>query len=173
MLFFMYFCGYGIFFSVQQLMRYINTRLYAILETTFIYDIRRDALKSTFLKSAVVLSDLNRGDIVSRIEDDTHEVLEYIYYNLCYTISDVFEFISQIILILFINEKLLVLTVISMPISFVFPKLFSKIAEKYYKKQLQVNGEFLGWISDIINNLVDIRLLSGKEKEAVHCTASF
>lgn len=51
-----------------------------------------------------------------------------------------------------------------MPISFVFPKLFSKIAEKYYKKQLQVNGEFLGWISDIINNLVDIRLLSGKEK---------
>ncbi|MFQ6806504.1 MAG: ABC transporter ATP-binding protein [Lachnospiraceae bacterium] len=162
--FFMYFCGYGIFFIAQQLMRYINTRLYAILETTFIYDIRRDALKSTFLKSAVALSDLNRGDIISRIEDDAHEVLDYIYYNLFYTISDVFEFISQIILILLINEKLLVLTIISMPISFVFPKLFSKIAEKYYKKQLQVNGEFLGWILDIINNLIDIRLLSGKEK---------
>lgn len=164
MAFFKNFCGYGIFFCVQQLMRFINTRLYAILETSFLYDVREDVLKSLFGKPADFWVNTDRGDVISRLEDDTHEILDYIYYNLFYTISDVFEFASQIILILMINWKLLILTVISIPLSFVFPKICAKIASKYYEEKIRVHGQFSGWIFDIVNCLMDLRLLSGKQK---------
>lgn len=158
------FCGYGIFFCVQQFMRFINTRLYAILEITFLYDVKEDILKNLFRKQADFWVNVDRGDTISRMEEDTHEILDYIYYNLFYTISDVFEFASQIILILMINWKLLILTLISMPISFVLPKICAKIAAKYYEKKLSVRGKFFGWIFDIVNCLSDLRLLSGEQK---------
>lgn len=132
-------------------MRFINTRLYAILEITFLYDVKEDILKNLFRKQADFWVNVDRGDTISRMEEDTHEILDYIYYNLFYTISDVFEFASQIILILMINWKLLILTLISMPISFVLPKICAKIAAKYYEKKLSVRGKFFGWIFDIVN----------------------
>ena len=163
-IFFSNFCFYGIFFLFQQLMRFINTKQYAILETSFLYDIRRDALKSVFNKPADFLSAMNRGDIVSRIEKDTHQILDYIYYNLFYSISDIVEFISQIVLIFLISWKLLLLTIICMPLSFILPKICSKILEKYYRKQSELDGKLSGWFFDTINNLVDIHLLSGQDK---------
>ncbi len=163
-LFFRNFCLYGAFFLVQQLMRFINTRQYAALETTLLFDIRRDALKNIFSKPADYLSQMDRGDTISRIEKDVHKILDYIYYNLFYFISDIFEFASQIILILLISWKLLVLTIICMPISFLLPKFCSKISKRYYQKQSEIDGKLSGWFLDIINSLVDIRLLSGEQK---------
>lgn len=163
-LFFRSFCFYGVFFLVQQFMRFINTRQYAALETTLLFDIRGDALKNLFSKPAEHLSQMDRGDTLSRIEKDVHQILDYIYFNLFYSISDVFEFASQLLLILLISWKLSVLTVICMPLSFLLPKICSKISEKYYRKQSEIDGKLSGWFFDIINSLVDIRLLSGESK---------
>lgn len=163
-LFFYNFCLYGIFFLIQQLMRFVNTRQYAVLETTLLYDIRRDALKSIFSKPAYCLSKMDRGDIISRTEKDVHQILDYIYFNLFYSVSDIVEFASQIILILLISWKLLALTVICMPLSFFLPEICSKISKKYYQKQAETDGKLSGWFFDVINNLIDIRLLSGERK---------
>ncbi|MCM1046878.1 MAG: ABC transporter ATP-binding protein/permease [Clostridiales bacterium] len=163
-LFFRNFCLYGAFFLVQQLMRFINTRQYAVLETTLLFDIRRDTLKNIFSKSAGYLSQMDRGDTISRIEKDVHQILDYIYFNLFYSISDIFEFASQIVLILRISWKLLILTIICMPISFLLPRFCSGILKRYYQKQSEIDGKLTGWFFDIINSLVDIRLLSGEQK---------
>lgn len=163
-LFFRNFCLYGAFFLVQQFMRFINTRQYAALETTLLFDIRRDALENIFSKPADYLSQMDRGDTISRIEKDVHQILDYIYFNLFYSISDIFEFASQIILILLISWKLIVLTIICMPISFLLPRFCSKISKKYYQKQSEIDGKLSGWFFDIINSLVDLRLLSGEQK---------
>ena len=58
-LFFRNFCLYGAFFLVQQFMRFINTRQYAALETTLLFDIRRDALENIFSKPADYLSQMD------------------------------------------------------------------------------------------------------------------
>lgn len=163
-LFFRNFCLYGIFFLIQQMMRFINTRQYSVLETTLLYDIRKDALKSIFSKPAYCLSKMDRGDIILRIEKDVHQILDYIYYNLFYSVSDIAEFISQIVLILLISWKLLALTVICMPVSLLLPKICSRISKKYYQKQAETDGKLSGWFFDIISSLVDIRLLSGERK---------
>ena len=158
------FGGYGLFFVIQQLMRYLNTKKYAILETIFLYDIRKDVLKNVFNQPTSFLNSMDRGDIISRVEKDVHEILDYIYFNVFYTFSDFFEFISQIILILLINWKLLFLTFISMPLSFGLRKLCIKYGELCYKKRFESEGKFSGWIFQIINCLLDIRLLSGEQK---------
>ena len=51
-----------------------------------------------------------------------------------------------------------------MPISFLLPRFCSKISKKYYQKQSEIDGKLSGWFFDIINSLVDIRLLSGEQK---------
>lgn len=158
--FFINFAFYGVVFFSHQIIWFLHTRLVAILRVSFLFNIKINALRKVLSYKASSLTDMESGDIIHRLGNDSDQIMDYIYYNIIYTISDVFELFAQLVFIYFISWKLLLLTLIAMPVSFFFAAYFSKKVKNYYKAVDEEQSAITAWLFDILNGLRDIKLFN-------------
>lgn len=162
--FFINFAFYGVVFLSHQIIWFLHTRLVARLRVSFLFNIKINALRKVLSYKASSLSDIESGDIIYRLSNDSDQIMDYIYYNIIYTISDIFELLTQLVFIYLISWKLLLLTLIAMPTSFFFATHFSKKVSNYYKEVNKEQNAFTTWLFDILNGLRDIKLLNAGHK---------
>lgn len=158
--FFISFAFYGVVFFLHQLVWFFHTRLVARLRASFLFNIKINVLRKVLSYKASSLADLESGDIIHRLENDSDQIMDYIYYNVIYTISDIFELLTQLVFIYLINWKLLLLTLVAMPVSFFFVTYFSKKVKNHYKEVNKEQNAFSAWLFDILNGLRDIKLFN-------------
>lgn len=157
--FFYYFLLYGAVFFLHQVAWFFNTRIFTKLKTTFLLNIRLRCFKKIFSYPAADLDNIQSGDIVNRLDKNVNQILDYIYFNVFYTIADIIELVMQLAFIAVINFWIFVFTLISMPISFFIAKYFVRHSAKHYQSVNQHQNKVIAWIFDVINGIQEIKLL--------------
>lgn len=158
------FVMYITLFVAHRMFHLIQTILVAKLETSFLYDIRIDLFSKLLKIKGDKIANIKAGDIVKRFGRDVDQILEYIYFNLFYSIADIFEFIFQLMFIWIISIPVFIFTLVSMPLSFYLAKYFSEKNNYIYIKLKLSKSELSSWLFEVIRGKTEINLMGAEEK---------
>ena len=84
---------YVVLFVVNQILHFGLQMLMAVLQTTFIYGIKCKLFRKVLSYECIALTNMNSGDIVSRINRDADNIMWLFYSDFFYGVSAVFDFI--------------------------------------------------------------------------------
>lgn len=148
-------------YIVHQLFHFLKIFFVEKLRKTFSVEIKEELFKSILDLKGTEYSKLTVGDLLKRIGTDSDSVLNFIYLNVIYYITDFVEFFVQLVFIAFISVPVLILTLICMPISFYFTRFFVGKSKEYYKTLTVSESQLSTYVLEIIQNLQELRILNG------------
>jgi len=151
---------YGAVYLLNQLMHFALNMSWARLMTSFLFDIRSAIFNKVLSYKGEKLTNLYSGDIIARMNNDAAEFMNFIHWNVFYTIGGVLNLLLSLGFIFFLNIWIGIFTLILTPVIVYTSRKFSKIAKKYYEEIAQKNGLLSSWLFEIIKGIQDIRLLN-------------
>lgn len=150
---------YLIVFIVNQSLYFVVNISWAKLNTSFVFDIRRDMYNKVISYKSKVLTKLRTGDIISRMSGDSTQLFNYIYWNIFYTITDSLCLIGSLIFIAYYNLKLMLITLIIIPFIVYTARFFAKKVRNKQERIRNETGKLNSWLYEILNGMQEIRLI--------------
>ncbi len=158
---------YFVIFLLNQLLHFTLDMVTAKTRTSFLYDIKQFIFNKVLSYKGSTLSNLKSGDIIYRMNNDTDEVMNFIYSDIFYGISAALDLVLCLVAIAIINVQLAGISLLLAVLTFLLGKYFSKLVKPIQKKlaaSLAVNES---WLFEMLHCMRDIRLLSAT-KNAVN-----
>lgn len=154
---------YGIIFLVNQIMHFVLNMTWANLKTQFLYDIRYALFQKVMKAKGMYLSGIYSGDMVSRMDKDVDEFMNFIHWNIFYSFSGVLSLLISIGYIAYINLWLAILVVVITPVSVYFTRYYSKKVKSLYQNIRKQEGKLDSWLFEILKGMKEIRMLSASK----------
>ena len=120
----------GIFF-VNQILHLTLNISWASLMTKFLFDIRKAVFDKTLGLKASALSSMHSGDLVSRMQKDVGEFMNFIHWNVFYLIGGILNLILSLLYIAYMSLPLAVVAILMTPISVYATKYFAQIGRAH------------------------------------------
>lgn len=155
---------YSDVFWFNQLMHFALNMSWAKLMTKFLFDIRTAIFKRVLSYRGEKLTGIYSGDVISRMNHDAEQVMNFIHWNVFYTIGGLLSLILALGFIFYLNIWVGIFTVTMTPVIVYFSRYFSKKAKKYYEEISTRQGLLSSWLFEIINGMQDIKLLNASRK---------
>jgi ABC-type multidrug transport system fused ATPase/permease subunit len=155
---------YAVVYLFNTLMNLALNMSWARLMTKFLFDIRAAIFNKVLSYKGEKLTSIYSGDIISRMNNDATEFMNFIHWNVFYTIGGMLDILLSLVFIFYINIWIGIFTIILTPIIVYSSRKFSKIAKKYYEEIAKKNGFLSSWLFEIINGMQDIKLLNASKK---------
>lgn len=146
-------------FLVNELLHVILQIINTDLRTRFIYDIKRDMYKKVLSYRSEFLVNMNTGDMIQRINQDTNEVMNFFYSDIFYGISAVFDLVVCMYMLAITNVSLAIVTFFLAVITFVIGKYFSNKVGAIQKEIAKAFARNTTWLYEILNCMSEIKLL--------------
>lgn len=150
---------YVVLFLVNQLFHFALQMLMAKLQTTFIYDIKCKIFRKVLSYECVSLTNMNSGDVISRINKDADNIMWLFYSDFFYGLSAAFDFIVCMCMLYFLNSQIATITFVLVIVTFIVNKSFSKKIEPIQGIISGKEGRNTSWLYEILNNMQDIKIL--------------
>lgn len=157
---------YGAIYLVEQLLHLVLNITWAQLMTRFLFVIRKDLFNKTLSLTPKFLSNIHTGDVIKRINKDVEEFMNFIHWNIFYTIANILRLILAIGALFFLNYKIAILVIALIPINVFLSKYFGKKVKRFYRKKADKEGILSSWLFEIIKGMREICLL-GAENEII------
>jgi len=157
---------YGVIYLIEQLLHLVLNITWAQLMTRFLFAIRRDLFNKTLSLTPQFLSNIHTGDVVKRINKDVEEFMNFIHWNIFYTIANILRLVLSIGALFLLNYKIALLVLGLIPLNVLLSKHFGKKAKIYYKNKSDKEGILSSWLFEIIKGLREVCLL-GAENEII------
>lgn len=157
---------YGVIYLIEQLLHLALNVTWAQLMTRFLFVIRRDLFNKTLSLTPQFLSNIHTGDVVKRINKDVEEFMNFIHWNIFYTIANILRLVLAIGALFLLNYKIAFLVIGLIPLNVFLSKYFGKKAKVFYKNKSDKEGILSSWLFEIIKGLREICLL-GAENEII------
>jgi ABC-type multidrug transport system fused ATPase/permease subunit len=155
---------YGAIYLVEQLLHLVLNITWAQLMTRFLFVIRKDLFNKTLSLTPKFLSDIHTGDVVKRINNDVEEFMNFIHWNVFYTIASMLRLVLAILALFFLNYKIAMLVIALIPINVLLSKYLGIKAKSFYRRKADKEGILSSWLFEIIKGMREICLL-GAENE--------
>jgi len=150
---------YGVVYVFNQTMHFLLNMSWANLMTKFLFSIRKHIFEKVLSYKGIKLSNLKTGDIISRMNSDVEQFMNFIHWNIFYSIGGALKLILSIAFIAYINWYLAIIAVILTPISVYISRKLSKRVKIFYEQISQKSGVLSSWVFEIIKGMQDIKLL--------------
>lgn len=150
---------YGIVYFLNQFMHFFINMIWASLMTSFLFDIRSSIFKTVMAYRVKKLINIYSGDIIYRMGTDVEQFLNFIHWNIFYSIASILNLVTSIGFILYINVFLGLFTIIFTPIIVYISGFFSKKVKKIYSEISQSNGRLFSWLFEILRGMQEIRII--------------
>ena len=157
-------CIYLVIYIINQILHYCLDMMVAKLGITFSFDIKKHLFHKVLTYKSRDLSNLNSGDIISRINKDAEEPLNFIYHDFFYGLSALIDLMMCFGIIAFTNLALAVMMLIMAAVAFFLSKHFEAKLGPLYKdimKQCAVNSN---WLFEVLNGMRDLKLICAVER---------
>lgn len=151
--------AYVLLFIFNTTLFYIININWAKTNSKFTFTLKVDMLKKVLSFNAKRFLNIKTGDVIERIEQDSNNIVGFIYWKIFYGIVNVFQFISCLYFVVLINWKLAVLFTILAPTIVLLSKVTYKITKKHQAKLADESGKFNSWLYEILAKFSEIRLL--------------
>ena len=156
--------SYIFIFVFNQAIHFFQNMTWSSLMTDFLYDIRTSIFQKVLSYKGKYLSSQYSGDIISRMGGDTEQFMNFINWNVFYTISSILKLFISLAFILYFNIVLGIFTILCTPIIVYTSRYFSKKNKKNYFEIVTKQGVLFAWLFEIIKGIQNIRLLNATKK---------
>lgn len=163
-LFFVVVTIYLVIYLINQLLHYQLDMIVAKLGIHYSFDIKRSVFRKVLTYKSKDLSSLNTGDVISRVNKDAEEPLNFIYHDIFYGFSAVLDFIMCFGIIAYINVTLAIIVLVMSVVAFVLSKIFQMKLAPMYKIIIKLTAKNSNWLFEVLNGMRDLKLILAVDK---------
>jgi ATP-binding cassette, subfamily B, bacterial len=142
----------SIIFIFLAFFSYNSTMIVGTMSQTVLHELRMDLFKKVQQFPMAFFIQNNSGDIISRLNNDTRKLDNFLSRYIFEFISTFFTFLGIGIFIFVQNIPLAMVTWLLIIILIIFSYLVGPIVSNTSKQQLQVNGDITTYLNDNITN---------------------
>ncbi len=154
---------YGGIFIGEQLLHLILNSTWAYLMTKFLFDIRRKIFDKIFILKAQYLSNVQTGELITRINKDATEYMNFIHWNVFYLIANIIRLIISVVFVSVLSLKMAGLMFVAIPLTVYTSRFFAKKVKIKQKEYREMYGKYISWIFEMIKGIREIRLLAAEK----------
>ena len=158
---------------VGQLLHFTLNMTWAHLMTRFLFTVRKALFDKTLSLKAKFLHDLQSGDIVKRIRDDTGEFMNFIHWNVLYLSARVISLVIALFMIFYFNVYIGLVTIAVTPIITYLTRRFGKKAKTIYEKTRQEEGVLQSWFFEILKGMREVVTLAACRRVITRFTKKY
>ncbi len=151
--------SYLVIFVINQFIYFIVNISWAKLNTTFVFDIRRDMFNKVMNYKGINLTKLNTGDVLNRMSEDSVQLFNYVYWNIFYTITDSLCILLALVFVAFISLKMMIIIILMTPIIVYSSRHFAKIIQAKQTIIREDKGKLNAWIYEMLRGMQEIRFI--------------
>lgn len=151
------------FYAASSVISYILANLMIRLSRKAVYSMRRDAF-NTLASLPVSFFDTHQtGDVISVISYDIDTINSSISSDLVQMIASVITVCGSFVMMLSISPHLILVFVVTIPISVIFTRFRSKRVRPLYRRRSKKLGELNGFIEEITSGLKTTKAYSREQ----------
>lgn len=151
--------NYILLFITAGIANLIYAYVWQNLNNRYIVDVKNALFEKTMFAKSKWLSNMNSGDIMSRIDTDSEQFLHVVQRNVFHFVNSAVLCIGIIVIIWSKNQILAILLIAAALIPIIITRLCGKWTEKYSKQSRKITGIFSGRVFEILKGLREIKLL--------------
>lgn len=151
------------FYAASSVISYILANLMIRLSRKAVYSMRRDAF-NTLASLPVSFFDTHQtGDVISVISYDIDTINSSLSSDLVQMIASVITVCGSFVMMLSISPHLILVFVVTIPISALFTRFRSKRVRPLYRRRSKKLGELNGFIEEIMSGLKTTKAYSREQ----------
>ncbi|WP_268957634.1 ABC transporter ATP-binding protein [Paenibacillus albiflavus] len=154
----------GILFFNQFIVMTLNNLISSHLMTGFVFDIRRALFKKILHKKGKDLSGMYSGDMISRMNNDTKDIMNLVFWSGLWGYSNFLHILFSVCFMFYYNLLLGVFTVVLVPVVFFTSKHFKKKSQNVRKNISKEQGKLSSYLFEIVKNLQEIKILNARKQ---------
>jgi ABC-type multidrug transport system fused ATPase/permease subunit len=166
----------GIFF-VNQLLHLTLNISWANLMTKFLFDIRKAVFDKTLGLKAHALSNMHSGDLVSRMQKDVGEFMNFIHWNVFYLIGGILNLILALLYIAYMSVPMAAVALLMTPLSVFATNYFAKKIKPLARRYKEDEGLLASWLYEMLKGMDELgrlgatrQMVAGFTSKQVHLT---
>lgn len=153
-------------YLAQAAGQYLRTLFMHKAAWGYIADLRVDLFKKLEWLSVRFYTNKQTGELVSRVVNDTAALESLLAHCLPDLLVNGILFIGVLVILLFINVKLTLISMITLPLIFLFVYMFTKVVRPLFKKSHAKVAELSAVIQDDFSGIKEIQVFNKQEVEA-------
>lgn len=155
-----------LFYALSSILSFVLSLFMIKISKKIVYKLRKDCFEK-LIRLPVAYFDQNQtGDIISKMSYDVDTINTSLSSDLIHICTCVITVIGSLIMMLVISPLLVLVFVITIPISLLFTRFMLRRTHKLFKRRSQSLGELNGYMEEMITGNKTIRAY-GKEQETI------
>ncbi|WP_176835636.1 MULTISPECIES: ABC transporter ATP-binding protein [unclassified Paenibacillus] len=155
---------YGLIFTGEMGLHVILNSTWAYLMTRFLFDFRLILFRTVQSVSSSRLSSGRVGDLMTTLNRDIDEIMNFIHWNVFYLTANVMRLGIAIFFVFSINRYIGLLMIVAVPLSVVISNLYSKRIKTITDAYRNKFGITISWVTEMLNGIRELRLLGSNSQ---------
>jgi ATP-binding cassette subfamily B protein len=151
--------NYIILLLISIVFNLIYAYVWQSLNNKYVVEVKNAVFEKAIRAKADFLSNMNSGDIMSRIDGDANEFINIVQRNLFHFVNSIILCFGIIFMVANINLIVSFLLIAAALLPIVLTRLSGRFTQKFSKESREINGEFTGRFFEILKGMREIRLL--------------
>ena len=151
---------YGGLFLIGQLLHFTLNITWAHLMTRFLFTVRKALFDKAFSLKATFLHDIQTGDIMRCMRDDTEEFMNFIHWNVLYLSAGVIRLLIALGMIFYFNVYIGLVTLAVTPLMTYLSRRFGRKVKDIYAKTRNEEGVMQSWFFEILKGMREVVTLA-------------
>lgn len=150
----------GLLVFNQFIVMTLNNLISSQLMTGFVFDIRRALFRKLIHKKGKDLSGMYSGDMISRMNNDTKDVMNLVFWSGLWGYSNLLHIVFAVGFMFYYNVFLGLFTVILVPVMFYTSRYFKKKSQLISKEISKEQGRLSSYLFEIAKHLQELKMLN-------------
>ena len=153
----------AIFYVASSVFQYILSRLMMVISKKIVYKMREDAFNKLQILPVSYFDNNTIGDIISKMSYDIDTINSSLSSDLISICTSIITVVGSLVMMITIAPILVLVFVITIPISLMFTRFMLKRTHKLFKKRSYMLGELSGFNEEMITGTKTIKAYGQEE----------
>lgn len=139
-----------LFYSLSSILSFLLSILMIKISKKIVFKLRKDCFEKLIMLPVSYFDTNQTGDIISKMSYDIDTVNTSLSSDLISICTAVITFVGSLVMMIVISPLLVLVFVITIPISLLFTRMMLKRTHKLFKMRSQSLGELNGYVEEMI-----------------------
>ena len=151
------------FYVLSSLFSFILNIMMIKISKKIVYELRKDCFEKITVIPVSFFDSNQTGDIISRMSYDIDTINTSLSSDIIHIATAAITIIGSLIMMLIISPLLVLILVVTIPISLLFTRFMLKRTHKLFKRRSQTLGELNGYVEEMITGSKTIKAYGNEE----------
>jgi len=158
-------------FLINSVLNFIVQKNMALIAQKSVLRMRRDMDEKLTRLPLSFFDGRTHGEIMSRLTNDVDNISNALHQSLPRLITSLIGIFGAAVMMLVISPLLTIITILTLPMSFMLTMAIAKKSQQFYKKQQRYLGELNGHIEEMFSGHTVVKLFGYENKSIAHFSA--